>query len=89
MLSFPARAISSSRALVLKDSIFLQETSPAKLPVPVNGTQYEFTLRSEMTVGEFRKAVIANAENSVRIFNLLACDARVDDSLTLGELRQR
>lgn len=74
MLSFPARAISSSRSLILKDSIFMQETSPAKLPVPINDTQYEFTLRSEMTVGEFRKAVVANTGISSDGFNLWVGD---------------
>jgi hypothetical protein len=52
----------------------MQETSPAKLPVPINGTQYEFTLRSEMTVGEFRKAVVANTGISSDGFNLWVGD---------------
>ena len=65
----------------------MQETYPAKLPVPVDGAQFEFTLRNSMTVGELRQAVLANSEKSVRSFTLTSSDGKVDETLTLGQLR--
>jgi len=84
---FPSRRICNMRAQILKDAIFMQETSPAKLPVPVHGKEFEFTLRSDMTVADFQTAVMTNAE--VKDFKLTAADGKQDPSMKLSQLKQQ
>jgi hypothetical protein len=62
----------------------MQETTPAKLPVPVAGKQYDFTLRDEMSVAELRKCVQPYASD----FQLLAADNQpLSDTLKLSQLK--
>lgn len=37
-----------------------------------------------MTVGDFRKSVLANTDSSVQIFNFFSAEGKADEALTLG-----
>ena len=83
MVPLSLRAISTYRAQILTDSIFIQDVSPTKLPVPVGPRNFEFTLRDSMTIDDFQKQVIDNAEG-VSSFKL----AGREGSETIGQLKQ-
>jgi hypothetical protein len=72
------------RAQILKDSVFMQEMTPSKLPVPVAGREIEFTMRENMTVDDFQQTVIANSDNSIQDFKLLTSDGKHDPKIQLG-----
>lgn len=66
----------------------MQESSPARLPIPVAGKEFEFTLRDGMTVGDFQAAVVANTDKLVSDFKLMPTLGKHDPTLPLSQLKQ-
>ena len=83
---YPRRFLCNLKPTVLADSIFMQEMTPSKLAVPTASKQFEFTLRDDLTVGQFEAAVLANTENEVTNFKVTAEGS--DEATKIGSLKQ-
>ena len=75
------------RSLIVSDSIFMPESYPSKLTIPVKGQEFEFTANNNQTVGEFQKMVLSNTENAINDFKLTLDDGKGDENLKIGELK--
>ena len=84
MLTLQARAASTINSRVLQSSIFLPEMYPAKLTVPLQSGNFEFTVHNKDSVADFCKKVKASCGSDLKEFSLSADR----DASTLGELKR-
>ena len=77
---------------VYSNAVFMPELFPARLTVPINDVNYDFTCENNTKVSDFRNQVMDQAGEDVMTFELKSAqDSKEadDDKLTMGELKQK